>query len=90
MTNKTLIRAQQIQTIATAIYHINQQFNEILTVGDYAVLTTRKVDLLTLLDDQCQMLIDEASAERDVDLELGYKMTDCNIFELYRKYGFMK
>lgn len=90
MTNKTLIRAQQIQTIATAIYHISQLFGEVLTVEDYATLTTREVDLLSLLADQCEVLKGKAITEREVDFDLGYKLTDCNIYELYRKYGFMR
>lgn len=90
MTNRTLIRAQQIQTIATALYHINQNFSEILTVGDYATLTTREVDLLSLLADQCTVLAADAITERDADLELNYKPTDCCTQELYVKYGFVR
>lgn len=90
MTHKELILAQQIQAITAAIYQIDQNFNEILTVGDYATLTTREVDLLTLLADQCDILRTCASSERDADLDLNYKPTDCSILDLYNKYGFMR
>lgn len=90
MTHTELLRAQQIQTIAAAIYQINQNFNEILTVGDYETLATREVDLLALLVDQCAILRTGAVSERDVDLDLGYKPTDCSILELYSKYGFKR